>query len=352
MKKILGIVFSVIFLIALGGYVFREELGVALMLMAVKPDQSFAEDTRHTPPDYSRAEAWAALPDRADNADVTPNGHDGDRQSTAPADVFFIHPTTYYKPDHWNQPLDDADTNLFTDEQVLKNQASVFNTCCRVYAPRYRQATLYSFMDEGGDGPAALELAYADVRSAFDYYVRHYNQGRPFIIAGHSQGGKHADTLLQELADDPLLESMVAAYPVGFSIQADNGIPVCDTPEQTGCMVTWNSVAPDAPSFSDTGSDVCVNPISWRTDGAHADFGDNLGGVSFAAEEGAVAGEIEAGIVDAQCVDGRLHVSEVRSDNYSGRMFGPGNYHVYDFSFFHMDIRANAERRVQAFLNR
>ena len=115
-------------------------------------------------------------------------------------------------------------------------------------------------------------------------------------------------------------------------------------------MVTWNSVAPDAPSFSDTSEDICVNPISWRTDGGRADFSSHLGAVSFSRQDGA-AGTVEAGVVDAQCVGGRLHVTEVRSDNYSSRTLGPGNYHVYDFSFFHMDIRANASRRVQAFLS-
>lgn len=352
MKKLLGAIFGVIFLLALAGYIYRAELGVALMLMAVKPEQSYAEDTRHAPPDYRRAQAWAALPERPDNADVTPQDQDGDQQAVAAADVFFIHPTTYYKPDHWNQPLDDAQTNLFTDEQVLKNQASVFNTCCGIFAPRYRQATLFSFMDDGDDGPAALALAYADIRAAFDYYLTHYNQGRPFIIAGHSQGSKHADTLLRELVQDPVMQRMVAAYPVGFAIQADYGLPVCNTPEQTGCMVTWNAVAPDAPSLSDTSRDVCVNPISWRTDGARADFSNNLGAVSFSPGRGSIAGAVEPGVADAQCVDGRLHVTEVRSDNYSSRMFGPGNYHVYDYSFFHMDIRANANRRVQAFVSR
>ncbi len=352
MKKVFIVIVVVLALAALGGFVFRQELGMMLMQMTIKPEQSFAADSQHTPPDYSQPQVWAALPERRDNADVSPNGYDGDRQASAAADVFFVHPTTYYKADHWNQPLGDAETNQFTDEQVLKNQASVFNSCCRIYAPRYRQATLYAFMDDGSDGPAALELAYADVRAAFDHYIAHYNQGRPFILAGHSQGGKHVDTLLHELAGDPVRQRMVAAYPVGFSIQADNGTPVCDHPQQTGCMVTWNAVAPDAPRFTDTSNDVCVNPISWRTDGARADFADNLGAVSFAAEGSVAAGDIEAGAVDAQCVDGRLHVSEVRSESFSGRMFGPGNYHVYDFSFFHMDIRANAERRVQAFLNR
>ena len=346
MKKVLGVSFAVLALLAVAAYIYRTELGFALMMMTLKPDATFAQDTQPQPPNYADPLAWAALPQKQDLADVSPAELTLDQQDSARVDVFFIHPTTYYKSEHWNQPLNDTETNLFTDEQVLRNQASVFNSCCRIYAPRYRQATLYAFMDNGADGPAAIDFAYQDVRAAFDYYMTHYNQGRPFIIAGHSQGGKHADSLLAQLNGSPLLQQLVAAYPVGFFLDGSNGIPVCSTPTQTGCQVTWNSVAPEAPSFSDTSNAICVNPLSWRTDGQYVDFSMNLGAVSFA-----VNGEVEPGVADAQCVDGRLHVSEVRSENYSAEMFGPGNYHVYDFSLFHMNIRENALQRVNAFLS-
>lgn len=346
MKKILLIVGGVLGVLVVLGLVFRDQVGMALFFMALKPDVTWEEDTRPAAPDYSVEAHWAALPSRKDAADVTPQGVTATNQAQAPVDVFFIHPTTYYKSDHWVQPLDDADANRITDEQVLKNQASVFNSCCAVYAPRYRQATLFSFMDDSGDGERAIEFAYQDVVAAFEYFLTHYSKGRPFIIAGHSQGGKHADTLLKDrIAGTALEQRLVAAYPVGFYIDGQQSVPVCETPAQTGCQVTWNAVAPDAPAFQPTTGMVCVNPLIWTNDGAAGDFAQNLGAVSFAA-----AGAVEAGIADAQCVDGRLHVSEIRSDNYSTEMFGPGNYHIYDFSLFHMNVRENASARVAAYL--
>jgi hypothetical protein len=347
MKKALLILAVILAIALVAAFIFRNELQFAMMMMALQPEQSFAEDTRHAAPDYANPDHWAALPDREDLADVSPAGTDLDAQANAPADVFFIHPTTYYTSDHWNQPLDHAATNTFTDEQVLRSQASVFNSCCRIYAPRYRQATLYAFMDQGSDGPAAIDFAYADVKAAFKYFIDHYNQDRPFILAGHSQGGKHVDTLLQDIiAGTELQARMIAAYPVGYFLDGSNGIPVCSTPTQTGCQATWNSVAPEAPSFQDTSKSICVNPLNWKNDGTRADFSENSGAVAFNAKA-----EIEQGVVDAQCVDGKLIVSEVRSDNYDARMFGPGNYHIFDFSFFHMDLRKNAEDRVAAFVD-
>ncbi len=338
---------SVIALLFVWGFIYRDTVEFEVFKMMIKPSHSFAEQTHSTPPDYSNAEHWASLPHSKDNADKSPAGLDLDNQARAPADVFFIHPTTYYSSDNWNQPLDDADANTFTDDQVLPNQASVFNSCCKIYAPRYRQATLYSFLDEGEDGPAALALAYEDVKTAFNYFIKHYNNKRPFILAGHSQGGKHADTLLTELiSGTDLQDRMIAAYPIGHFYEASNGIPVCNYPGDTGCQVTWNSMAPNTPRTHDASNDLCVNPINWLSDGTRAGFEENIGAVSFAA-----ASLVEPGTADAQCINGELIVTEVRSDNFDGGTFGAGNYHIYDFSFFHMNIRANAEQRVQSFLN-
>ena len=67
--------------------------------------------------------------------------------------------------------MDDSRANDLTDSWVMRDQASVFNECCRVFAPRYRQATLYSFQDNSGSGEKALDLAYEDVRTAFLYIL-------------------------------------------------------------------------------------------------------------------------------------------------------------------------------------
>ncbi len=344
MKNALIIFGVILALLIILGFVFRDVVGFALMRFSLMPDHSFAQGTPPAAPDYADPSAWAALPTKADNADKTPQGV-VDQQANASVDVFFIHPTTYYTSDSWNQPLDHAQANEFTDEQVLPNQASVFNSCCAVYVPRYRQATLAAFFDEDGSGEQAIEFAYQDIETAFDYFLEHHSQGRPFIIAGHSQGGLHADTLLRErIHGTPLAARLVAAYPVGFTLDGSNGVPVCDAPGQTGCQVTWNTLGKGAQSFQDTSNDICVNPLSWRHNEEPAPFESNLGGVSFAAE-----GEIEVGVTDAKCTNGVLQVSEVRSENYSTQMFGEGNYHIYDFSLFHMNIRRNAEAQVASY---
>jgi hypothetical protein len=372
MKKLLIGLAVVLVLAAGAAFLHRDQIGMMLAFNRLKPTQTFAEGTRPAAPDYADASSWAALPDRADPADLVPGGEVQDLQASAPVDVFFVHPTTFYKTSNWNQPLDDANTNQLTDMFVLRAQASVFNSCCRIYAPRYRQATLYSFIDGSGDGKTALSLAYEDVQRAFDYYIEHYNQGRPFVLASHSQGSVHLQTLLEKrITGTALRKRLVAAYPIGFGIDGEAlaksvpDVPVCTSAGQIGCVATWNAVGPNARSWGDTSRNICVNPLTWSTDGKPADRSLNVGSVTY---PGTFAGSIadvtslpqdyidakpmlETGTADAQCVNGMLLVRDIHSQYYNARPMGRDNYHVYDYSLFHMNLRKNAETRVAQFLS-
>ena len=371
MKKILiGIAVLVVAALS-AAFLYRDRIAMMIAFGKLKPEHSFAAAPPPAAPDYSQPSSWAALPDRSDAADVLPAGDVQDRQASAEVDVFFVHPTTFFGTGSWNQPLDDTSTNRLTDTFVLRGQASAFNSCCRIYAPRYRQATIYSFMDNSGSGKSALQLAYEDVERAFDYFIEHYNQGRPFILAAHSQGSLHLRTLLEKrITGTALHERLVAAYPIGFGIDREAlaiavpDVPVCDSAEQIGCLVTWNAVGPQADKWGDTGKSICVNPLTWRTDGAAADASLNIGGVAYAGTfEGTLADVkgvpqdfadakpiLETGVADAQCVDGMLLVKEVHSKYYAARPMGRDNYHIYDYNLFHMNLRKNVEQRVAKYL--
>lgn len=346
MKKFLIGLGIVITLLVILGFIFRGPIMMMAGMAYMAPGHSFAEDETPSAPNYENQNHWAALPEREDSADVVPQGVIIDPSSSMDVDVFFIHPTTYVNPEHWNQPLDDATANKMTDDWVMRDQASVFNGCCQVFAPRYRQATLYSFQDQDGNGAQALELAYQDVKTAFEYFIDQRSKGRPFIIAGHSQGAFHADRLLkEEIAGTPLQQRMVAAYPIGFSLDGSNGIDICTSASQTGCQVSWNTNSADAMVILAEPGDICVNPITWKSDDAMATASDNLGSISFAAGD-----TLEQEVTGAQCLNSQLLVEEINSENFTLMPFGPGNYHMYDYSFFHMNIRANAQNRVAAYL--
>src|SRR6266700_2123880 len=166
--------------------------------------------TAHTGvPDYDNPDFWASTPFKHDPSDSIPVPLLKDALTDSSVDVFFIHPTTFTDMDNpaWNAAIDDAAINAKTDYSTILYQASAFNEF-RVFAPRYRQANLRAyFTKDTGAAKNAFDLAYADVRSSFQYYLDHYNNGRPIIIASHSQGTTHALRLLKEFFENSPLKN-------------------------------------------------------------------------------------------------------------------------------------------------
>lgn len=148
--------------------------------------EKFNANDQPAAPDYSQEKYWSALPFRKDAADVIPGGEQWIDDSLKQVDVFYIYPTVYTSGNTWNSDDNDAAQNKRVDTKPVHYQASVFNASCRVYVPRYRQAILKSFYNKE-EGAKALDFAYQDVKRAFQYYMEHYNHGRPIIIASHSQ---------------------------------------------------------------------------------------------------------------------------------------------------------------------
>ncbi|THH39643.1 DUF3089 domain-containing protein [Neolewinella litorea] len=296
---------------------------------------------------------WAALPFTDDPADRTPGDSLRDQQASAPADVFFIHPTIYTatRKDNrfWNASLNDARLNAAVDESTILNQASIFNAAGKVYAPRYRQAHLSVFYDDGAAvKQRALDTAYADVLAAFDYYLRYYNHGRPVIIAAHSQGTLHAERLLADRFDGkPLRDQLVAAYLVGMPVMRDQffDIPVCESAGQTGCFVSWRTYRDDfvPPPGADRPGVAVVNPLTWTTATTRAPAELNEGGVLYNYDAGPIPH-----LVGAEIRGGGLFTDRPRF--FGDIFFSTRNYHVADYNLFWVNVRKNARTRVQGFL--
>ncbi|MFI5204822.1 MAG: DUF3089 domain-containing protein [Flavobacteriales bacterium] len=320
------------------------------------PHRNFEKYITPPAPDYANENNWSALPWRKDSADVVPkNSGLKENQANAQADVFYVYPTTYYSGKGWNASLANQKINKRTDALSVKHQASVFNEMCKVYAPRYRQATLYSFMDNKGNGHKALDLAYADVKRAFEYYLKNYNKGRPFIIASHSQGTWHAARLITDFIekDSVLRQRIIAAYLIGGNVAIDMyaTLEPCDSATQTRCYVAWHTMKWDTklkklkkrmkntPGSSSYGKHECVNPLTWKRDTVYAPASLNLGSVPFTFNK------VYKGKVDAKCVSTQLwtHKSKLKG-------FPKGkNYHVADYGLYYMNIRENVKQRVEEY---
>jgi hypothetical protein len=304
-------------------------------------------------PDYSNPEHWAALPSKKDYADSLPDKSLKEQQAQAKTDVFFIYPTIYTypptRPNEWNADVNDTELNLKIEQGTILNQASIFNVSGKVYAPRYRQAHIYAYYTPNKqDAQKAFDLAYQDVRTAFQYYLNNYNEGRPIIIASHSQGTQHAIKLMQEFFDGkPLTKQLVSAYLVGMPTLPSyfQVLKPCENPSQTGCYNTWCTYAKGyfPPKYEDKLQyAVSVNPLTWTVTEEYASKDLHKGGV----ERGFKLTKPK--LVDAQNHKGMLWIGK---PDIRGKLFlKVKNWHIADYNLFYLNVRENVKLRTETFL--
>jgi hypothetical protein len=345
----------------------RIAAGAAVLALAVSPPGARAAAARLPPaPDYARASAWAALPGFPGHTEDTPTGVSRAADPRVP--VFFIHPTTDLALTVGNASFDaPGRVTARVDEAVLRFQASVFNGCCRIFAPRYRQASLRAIISNTPEAYAADDVAYGDVARAFEEFLRRNPRG-PFIIASHSQGSIHALRLLQEkVIGTPLQRRLVVAYAIGLSLPtqiAALGLPICQRADATGCVITWNSVRRGHDDrrrretaviwwqgrYQPVGDRplVCVNPLNWQQD-ADAPPEDNLGAIYYAGKSAAIPAPIPH-LTGAWCAHGLLGVDIPFRErrHFSDILTLTGVYHDFDYSLFYMNLRDNVSARIRA----
>jgi len=292
-------------------------------------------------PDYSDDDLWIALPWKEDVADKTPVADLVDGQSEATADVFYIHPTTMRNNLRWNAKMDKTWPWSFVEKSSVQHQSSVFNGSCRVFAPRYRDATLNAYFTQHPSSNSAFKMAYSDVKAAFEHYLNNHNEGRPIVLAGHSQGGSHMISLLMEYENHPVIkEQLVVAYIIGMPVFEDyfRTIEPCESPTDTYCYCSWSTYAYllEPPDFYKNA--IVTNPLNWTIDGSYASKDANEGAV------GVRYNKLYPEFTDARSNDGVLWVR--KPDHWMSKVLPIKNYHIADFNLFWMNIRNNVKDRI------
>lgn len=334
-------------------------LFVPLVLRAMTPEGPFDAEARPAAPDYADDASWSALPGQPDAADEAPAELPAIDQRAAPADVFYVHPTSYVG-DRWNGPIDDPKIRAASDRGGALIQASTFNGCCAIYAPYYRQANGTALIRPSADGDRALDLAYGDLVRAFESFLERRGRDRPFLVAAHSQGTVLAERLLAEqIAGTPLQDHLVAAWLPGGNVGAQGitpDLPPCRDSDDLGCVIAWNARrdghVPNALALANPRGQtlLCTNPLRWDIDGTAAPASANLGAVFLDSDDP----RPRPGFASAQCVDGTLIVSEMDRaprdfmSRLLDRAIGKGNLHPIEYQLFWANIRENAAVRVAA----
>jgi hypothetical protein len=346
MKRGIWIVFatllSVMLMVFWGG-------NTALLTLSAKADSTVptATDDIQNITDYSQHGNWLTA----------------DTSGSKPVDIFYLYPTAYQKSS--------SDANYCAVDNVsmikgangaFNRQATAFLPVGNIYAPYYRQAdaTYILSMPSIAEQDEAVKLIpAADAIAAFNYYLDHFNNGRPFILAGHSQGSNVLLFILSEIKDQPeVYERMVAAYVIGFSVTKDyldqnSPLKFATGFDDTGVIISYNTEAEGvAQSPVVRPGALAINPISWTLDETEAPKEDNLGSITLIT--GTLADLTPVMDLASAQVDtfrGVVVCKSVDAAKYALHGWPAGVYHTYDYPFYFYNIRANAQNRVEHYLN-
>lgn len=301
-----------------------------------------------SPIDYSDANNWLNL----------------DSSGTKPVDIFYLYPTEYQK-----QPNEKGNYCSIDNVSMIKGangafnrQATAFLPVGNIYAPYYRQADanyVLSMKSYKEQDEAVRIIPGADGIAAFKYYLQYYNNNKPFILAGHSQGSNVLLILLSEIISRQkiLCEKMIAAYVIGFSVtdeylDANDGVLKFATgPDDTGVIISYNTEAVGV-KYSPLvrRGAISINPISWTRTSRESPSEYNEGSITLVTP--ALCDLTPDNFLASAQVDtdrGVVVCKSVDVKKYSTPGLPDGVYHPYDYPFYYYNIRANALNRVNKY---
>ncbi|MGX8703481.1 MAG: DUF3089 domain-containing protein [bacterium] len=308
-----------------------------------------AEETTQAT-DYSKAASWYQIPG-----------------ITKEVDTFFVYPTDYLAenesdPDYATLDNPDMRAGVQFDHLVL---ASAYEDATNLFIPYYRQASLRVAVEaakQSGDPRTAFAtIPYTDITAALDYYFENYNNGRPFIIAGHSQGSGIITLVLKDYFKEhpDYYERMVAAYTIGFSItkeylEENPHLKFAAGESDTGVIISWNTEGPKNVEGNVTNlvvlpNAISINPLNWKLDDTYAPVSENLGSLVWDENAGTI-GITDIG-ADAQVIPGRgVILTNANAEPIAAEVFGPQSFHNGDYTFFYNNIKDNVAKRIAAYM--
>lgn len=321
-------------------------LGIVVSCRSSYLTETFEESKAPLRPNYQEEKNWAVLPSK-----YTKKLKEVAGNTTLEADVFYVYPTLISgkKDIRWNVAADDTLQKELVLNKAVHFQASAWATSGTIYVPYYRQAHIRSYRMLNSGGEEALKLAYTDIKAAFKTYLEKYNNGKPIIIASHSQGTTHTTLLLKEFFDNkPLQKQLVAAYLIGIGTKKDEfkTIHEMSTPNETGGFVSWNTYKKNKfPKKYENWfkGKVSTNPITW----------DDTKLTKRAAHKGFLFSndKIYDKALKLEVIDGMVWTTLPRFPLRIFLMFKK-NYHVGDVNLFWKDIQENAELRAESWLEK
>lgn len=274
-------------------------------------------------------------------------------------DLFYVLPTIFSDKNQAYMSWRNNAKIEKTAQMIAAQNCGIFAGYSRVFAPYYRQAEFSRALKEISLPVAKqtfIKHGIFDVKNAFRYYLKHLNQGRPFILLGFSQGAMVLlEVMKTELADPKVNAKLVAAYLIGYPKMPKTfpeypHLRTAQRADDTGVIITYNSQAPGEVKSVFTGGDFyCINPVNWRTDSTAAEKTEHQGARFFDRKTGKATDRKNFVSTKVDPATGALIVIPAIPGKYDSRALGQGVYHMYDLNFFYHDLTANGKLRIGAF---
>jgi hypothetical protein len=312
--------------------------------------------------DYQQRSHWLYLPGKSVKAKKVA--------------VFYVYPSAYSRVPGGPIYATIDDPGMVQGAQVaFQRQATAFRTVGDVYAPYYRQidATYQLAQPFAQQKRNIAGIPSSDVFAAFKHFIKHFDRGRPYILAGHSQGSAVLANLLAKYmkAHPAVYKRMIVAYVPGYPIQRSylrqyRFLKFARGAGDTGVIASWNTEAPTiaAPSPVVQPGAVAINPITWTRKQTEASAARNRGSVELNPATGGTPflnadGTIKRfmNVADARVDKAKGVVICSTIDASAPPYFKPGGFpmgvlHTFDYPLYFFSVRANAAERVQHFLAR
>lgn len=292
-------------------------------------------------PDFSAPRSW----------------YGGVFESDKRVDVLFFPPTSVSDRDGQGRNMNPAnEAQRLAMDYWYATAKALWGSECNFYGPYYRQVTMESWGKPYFNQTYAIALE--DVLASFDYYMKHLNGGRPFILAGHSQGARLVYSLIKKRINVQNYPKMVAAYPIGYRVSAQDlkeskYIVPARNAFDTGVCISYHTASSSETAMF-PGNAMNINPLSWTTGSELAPASMNLGSV-FVDLQGRVVKESK-GVISAQidpktgCVIARgVAPKEYYKPYLGGYYFRLGNYHLQDMNFYFRNLQQNVHDRIESY---
>ena len=303
--------------------------------------------------DYSKKTNWYRIP-----------------EITKDVDTFYIYSTIFMGANEGDPDYATLDNAEMLDGIKIEHaiKSSVFEESTNLFIPLYRQSGLKHaaevFLKDGTIEAALTGTPYTDITAALDYYFENYNNGRPFVIAGHSQGSAILRLVLKKYfkKHPNYYQRMVAAYAIGYSITSDDleanpHMKFATGESDAGVILSWHAEGPKnveangpIPNVAILRNGISINPLNWKRDETYAPASMNLGSLVM-DENGAT--EIRDIDADAQVniARGTVVTNAKAIPNEMTELAGPQCYHQDDYSIFYNNIKDNVAKRIAAYKN-